>query len=182
MTLQRALNAALQTLRDAWAAKHAYTRWQASDDHRRQARDYLAKARLAVDWCKEAIGTITAPSPELQQALQERVQTILGRFSLVDGFLPFTLSPDDIDRTGAGTDRRIYRVKTADGRELRQFSTGQRAQVAVSLLTAQNLAIPHKLCHRIILLDDVTTAYDLSIQSYPGGHPVAATGLRWQRR
>ncbi|MEZ5352298.1 MAG: hypothetical protein R2762_06640 [Bryobacteraceae bacterium] len=54
-------------------------------------------------------------------------------------------------------------METADKRELRHLSTGQRAQVAVSFLTAQNMAIPHKLSHRIILLGSASfTAYDLS--------------------
>jgi energy-coupling factor transporter ATP-binding protein EcfA2 len=108
-----------------------------------------------------AINFFTEPSQELLEALRKRIDIVLRRFSLVEGFLPLELKAEKF-KIDDFNSRYIYKIKTRDGRELLHFSTGQRAQVAVSLLTAQNLAVSHLLSHRIILLDDVTTAYDLS--------------------
>lgn len=58
--------------------------------------------------------------------------------------------------------RPEFHIVTRDGRRLEHLSTGQRAQVAVSLLTAQNQALTPYLDHHMLLLDDVSTAYDLS--------------------
>jgi energy-coupling factor transporter ATP-binding protein EcfA2 len=160
--LQRNLNAALDHLDHAWREAHTHTIWQANRANHQAAKTYLENACKAVNWYKGEFEVIIGPSPELQKALQERVETILERFSLVDGFLPLQLVANDQNGALANGGPRRYHIRTADGRELVHLSTGQRAQVAVSLLTGQNLAIPHKLNHRIVLLDDVTTAYDLS--------------------
>jgi energy-coupling factor transporter ATP-binding protein EcfA2 len=160
--LQIALRRKLSSLLKVWQEKHSYTYWKVNEANRRLAREYLASARRAVDWCNCATGSITRPSAILLEALRERAQTVLRRFSLLDGFLPLRLEAENLRRTDSEQDRRVYRIKTADGRELQHFSAGQCAQVAVSLLTSQNLAIPHMLSHRVILLDGVTTAYDLS--------------------
>jgi energy-coupling factor transporter ATP-binding protein EcfA2 len=160
-SLRRDLGSALTVLSDAWAAKHEYTEFLQTTEGRSKARELLRDARSAASWCLGALKAISKPDRKLMEALRERADWVLRRFSLVDGFLPLCLEADD-DLSGAGEAlHRGYRIKTGDGRELAHFSTGQRAQVAVSMLVAQNLMVPQKLTHRTILLDDVTTAYDL---------------------
>lgn len=57
---------------------------------------------------------------------------------------------------------KILAIVSKDGRKLEHFSTGQKAQTGISFMAAQNLMLSRYLSHRIILLDDVTTSYDLS--------------------
>ncbi len=168
---QKALSGALRELRDPWTRRHALRAWEDREPQRREALASIVAAQRAVIWCRERILEIARPGPncELMCAVQGLANTVLRRFSLVDGILPLRLAADEqrIAIPSADTDappqtRRVYQVLTADGRELRHLSTGQRAQIAVSFLTSQNLAVPQYLNHRVLVLDDVTTAYDLS--------------------
>jgi hypothetical protein len=94
------------------------------------------------------------------QDLRDRAGQVLRRFDFVEGVLPLYLNIGETDY--GDTIHRLYEIITDDGRTLPHLSTGQRAQVAVSLLVAQNQAVADMLGHQVILLDDVTTAYDLS--------------------
>lgn len=147
-------------LDDVWAAKHAYTRHQELTAGRRKAREQLGDGLKAVQYCQQVIAELISPSQELMEDLRRRAGQVLWRFSLVEGILPLGLK--QVESRDGETVRRSYAIRTGDGRLFQHLSTGQMAQVAVSLLTAQNLAVSHYLNHRMILLDDVTTAYDLS--------------------
>ena len=156
------IDSALSGLMGAWEKCHKYTRYLRQQQGREDARRHLDAAIKAVEWCTEALEELTQPDPELMEEIRSRAEVVLRRFSLVEGFLPLRLKAEDgIAREGDGL-RRSYAIRTGDGRLLQHLSTGQRAQVAVSLLVAQNLAVSNKLSHGVILLDDVTTAYDLS--------------------
>jgi len=65
-----------------------------------------------------------------------------------------------IDLEPSGT---LLRPMLADGRRLdAHCSTGQRAQLALAFLLATNALIQRWLPHRVLLLDDVSTALDLT--------------------
>jgi hypothetical protein len=166
--LQAQLKAALRELKKYWEEKSQFTRWKESELDRKRAQTFLTQAKDFVLRVQQQIAEITEPSKDLLEATRSRAETVLQRFSIVDGILPLKLVPTDrvssdaVSTSEAGTVQRIYAIKTGDGRELRHLSTGQRAQIAISFLTTQNTAIPHTMSHRVLLLDDVTTAYDLS--------------------
>jgi len=158
---QDRLRPALTELLEAWAERHAYTQHMENTEGRRRAREALKEALAAVEALELFVKNLTAPDPKLMEDLRQRAAQILWRFSLVEGVWPLHLIGRDKDPTEDGTPR-AYDIRTDDGRLLQDLSTGQRAQVGVSLLVAQNLAATRRLNHRVILLDDVTTAYDLS--------------------
>ncbi len=158
---QDRLRPAFTELLDAWAARHDYTRHMENTEGRRRAREEMKEALTAVKDLAAIVKDLTAASPEYMEQLRERAAQILWRFSLVEGVWPLHLVGRDRTPTEDRTPR-VYDIRTGDGRLLQDLSTGQRAQVGVSLLVAQNLAATRLLHHRIILLDDVTTAYDLS--------------------
>lgn len=59
-------------------------------------------------------------------------------------------------------DKLALALVGTDDRNESMLSTGQRSQLAVSYMVAQNLMLTKLLGHRVLLLDDVTTAYDLT--------------------
>ncbi|MQX37563.1 AAA family ATPase [Roseospira navarrensis] len=158
---QDRLRPGLTALANAWEARHAFTRHRENTEGRRRAREALKEVLAAVKTVDTDLKNLTAPDQNTMKELKQRADQVLWRFSLVEGVRPLHLIGQDkapvADRTP-----RVYDIRTDDGRPLRDLSTGQRAQVGVSLLVAQNLAASMYLNHRVILLDDVTTAYGLS--------------------
>lgn len=150
----------IEGLRQAWAAKREYTEFLKQAQGREQAKTRLDSAEQAVNQCAQLLEELTAPSEPLMEDLRQRATQVLGRFSLVEGILPLHLK--QLQSADEDLVRRSYSIITDDERVLQHLSTGQRAQVAVSLLVAQNSALSAYLNHSIILLDDVSTAYDLS--------------------
>jgi hypothetical protein len=91
--------------------------------------------------------------------LRDILNTVASRFHFAGDLWPLELKP--IEPSGDG-ERRVLEIVGEDGRSLAMLSTGQRGQLAVSFMVAQNLALGSELGHRILLLDDVTTSYDLT--------------------
>jgi DNA repair exonuclease SbcCD ATPase subunit len=82
----------------------------------------------------------------------DAINEVLRSFAFSGEFLPLSEAPNDD-------------LRTQDGRLLGHLSAGQRAQVQVGILLAlQSLAVQHRsdFPHRCLLLDDASTAYDLS--------------------
>ncbi len=158
--LERQIEQPLRRFISAWETRRRYSDHLELAGHRQRARDSVSAAGDAIDRCAAVLTRLTGPSQSIMEGLRVRFHQILRRFCLVDGILPIGLVADERDL--GGQLRRAYRIRTADGRGLEHLSTGQRAQAAVSLLVAQNLAVSTLLPYRVILLDDVTTAYDLS--------------------
>ncbi|MGH8523587.1 MAG: AAA family ATPase, partial [Gammaproteobacteria bacterium] len=150
--LDRRIKGELPGLLLAWAEKHEYTRHLERRRGREAARGLLVATLEAVMWCRAKVEGLTAPDPILMEEIRRRADLVLRRFSLVDGFLPLRLKADEGPAADGERVRRSYKILTRDWRYLSHLSTGQRAQVAVSLLVAQNLAIPQYLTHRVILL------------------------------
>ena len=163
--LQRRLKEPLADLLRAWEARHKLTRHRLETVERERVRVQIDAAARAVGWCHKELDLLAKADEKLQEEIRRRAEVVLRRFSLVEGFLPLVLKPEEgeiSDAAGNTVPRRSYRIESHDGRRFEHLSTGQKAQVAVSLLVAQNLAVSNMLSHRVILLDDVTTAYDLS--------------------
>ena len=158
--IKKRLSAEIKELNEAWGAKHAYTRHQLRKERRAQAIDLLKAAENAARLCSEVLAELSKPNDDLMKDLNQRINQVLNRFSMVGGIHPLRLERDE-EASESAVQRR-YAIKSRDGRSLRHLSTGQRAQCAVSVLVAQNLAVSDRLNHRAIFLDDVTTAYDLS--------------------
>ncbi|MBF0108896.1 MAG: hypothetical protein HQL76_06965 [Magnetococcales bacterium] len=112
---------------------------------------------LCVDQVRET------PSKPMMTSLTEHLNDVLIRFSMVEGIYPMTLEPMMEPSTEDDTKtRRSIALKAQDGREIKHLSTGQKAQAAVAFLVAQNVGVTPYLAHRVILLDDLTTPYDLA--------------------
>lgn len=112
---------------------------------------------------------------QLQEQLERRIEAIHRRFTFAGGGrlgLAQDLRKGAQNKEGNGEKGEkgveIFRAQTADKRNLAHFSTGQRAQVAISLLLGQNDLVgslrrdESALPHDLLLLDDVSTAYDLT--------------------
>ncbi len=155
-TLGRDLRRALEDLIKPWNEERARLSFEARKDQRAAARDLLERARDALVWIADTLDRLTAPDEATMARLAQITTWVMGRFSTVPGLLPVQLVPDQ------GPDRRGYRILTGDGRELVQLSTGQKAQFGVALMVAQNREASTLLSHHVLLLDDVSTAYDLS--------------------
>jgi DNA repair exonuclease SbcCD ATPase subunit len=122
----------------------------------------LDKARSEVRKAKMQIEQAASPDRDIYSAVADFSERVLGRFALVDGILPLKVEEIARENGTRNEDELSTRVTTADHRSLQQLSTGQRAQVAVALAVVQTQLLGDNLPFRILLLDDVSTAYDLS--------------------
>lgn len=160
--IQRELRVCFDDFSKAWEKACKRERERAEYEKRRLIADALDRHLTAARTLLHALDEETAISPKLRKHLEESVQDIAGRFSLSDGMLPLRLKCDTDKRGIKDKERRIYCLQAADSRKMVNFSTGQKAQLGISLLVAQNLYLSRFLPQRIILLDDLTTAYDLT--------------------
>lgn len=155
--LRKDIELSIDPLQDAWQAKQDWNDWLSKQKHRENALSFLEEIEKLRKKFFVFADNLTKPSEEMRKTLEKIANLLINQFSLVEGFSPLNFIQDS-DKN----DRYIYRIKTKDNRGTAHFSTGQRSQAAVAFLTAQNLMISSKLSHRIIILDDVTTSYDLS--------------------
>lgn len=153
--LKNEIHQTLKGLKEPWQEERRRLDFERREQDRRAAGAHLGQAIQALRRLDQALKALTLPSHKLMGELEALADWVMRRFSTVPGLLPLRLALFPGRALG-------YRVLTADGRELNQLSTGQRAQFGVALMVAQNRVISHLLSHRILLLDDVTTAYDLS--------------------
>lgn len=158
--LGRKLREALERLEKDWAEEWRRLDFERRESWRNEAMDELELAAGAANWLVGQLNELTQPSPELMRRLCDSANWVLRRFAAVPGLVPLWL--EDYDETIDERARRGYRIRAKDGRVLAHLSTGQRAQFAVALMVAQNREASDTLGHHVLLLDDVTTAYDLS--------------------
>ncbi len=114
----------------------------------------LEEAQHTLEQFEELLNSATGPAKEIQKQLGDITTSVLHRFALVEGFLPLRI--DDSDQQGQ------WMPQTADGRPLNDLSTGQKSQTAVAMMAAQNLAAASGKLPPILILDDVSTSYDLT--------------------
>ncbi|NIA10434.1 MAG: AAA family ATPase [Nitrospiraceae bacterium] len=135
--------------------------WQEALSKREPLRKQLDDAIYSLEEVAKVFADLTSPSKELLESLAKAMNDVLCRFNLTEGIWPVKLE----EKKGPIKDyqiRQLYAIQTKDGRKLYHLSTGQKVQMAVAMLVGQNLLLNPWLHHRVILLDDVTTAYDLS--------------------
>ena len=145
----KALSSIREDFKSIWESEYTYM--QAQEKHR--ARDHINKQIRALSKLNEIFGIATQPGNELRNKIAVNTTRVLHRFSLVEGFLPLHIEAQ-------GRLQQAFEPRTNDGRKLSDLSTGQKAQTAVSLMAAQNLSL--KGLPRVMILDDVSTSYDLS--------------------
>lgn len=94
--------------------------------------------------------------PSEKAAIEKRMNGVLAHFRMVEGLESFKIS--------FGKDRKNgdIQINSEDGRSLHNLSTGQKAQVALSLMLALNYSMSDYLKHKIIAIDDITTPFDMS--------------------
>ncbi len=169
--LEQRLDDCLPRFESGWRSERQRTEWEKRRVKREEARDLLNRCIVAVKWLDEALRELTGGSKELKGAITEMLNSVLGRFSLVEGILPLKLEPKTMEikpESAASSDqtsrraRQFYKIVCDNGRTLDDLSTGQKSQIAISTLLAQNQAIPQYLSHEVLLIDDVTSSYDLS--------------------
>lgn len=164
LALRKELVPLLDELCETWGKERKRLDWE-QDPERETKAAKLEAAKAAVDWLLDRFQEDLALSGQLLEQVRKVVQGVVERFSLVEGFLPLKVETA-AHEVGTGPDakrkRLIQKIVTADGRGLAHYSTGQKGQVAVGLLVAQNWALGGFLNHRLLLLDDVSAAYDFS--------------------
>ncbi|MDA1013755.1 MAG: AAA family ATPase [Planctomycetota bacterium] len=142
--------------------------WQQDATMRQQRRDELNRVARHLSALKRGLDESTQPSVPLRQALQDAANAVLGRFAMTDGLKRLELTAQDAtDERNPDDDRRSYTARGADGdrRGIEHFSTGQRSQIGIALMVAQCEMLQHSTHqpgHRLLLLDDVSTSYDLA--------------------
>ena len=104
------------------------------------------------------------PSKTLQQNVEQLTNSVLSRFVSSEG-LHVKLKEQDVRRNeppDAADDRvrRIYTMKTRDGRARAVLSFGQRTQFGVAMVIAENRLLESRLGHRVFLMDDLSATYD----------------------
>jgi energy-coupling factor transporter ATP-binding protein EcfA2 len=156
--------------------RRAMDDWRRTWDEERERRLRLARAtriraeiearrRLAEVLQIEAEdqGAFAAVQPldvEVKEELAKALDGTLVRFQFDSGFLP--VRPQDDARERRDEPRRHgYQLFTRDRRPSFVLSTGQKGQVALAYMLAQALLLRRQLPHRILMLDDTSTAFDL---------------------
>ena len=154
--IRKELNGIAEILKEDWRNCLRYREWEKGRENRLRSIDLLEKAKSFVKDYLKKYAELTSPDKELLEQVRKMANQVIARFSIVDGFLPLQLIPYPEDYSNK------YEIRADNGRKLDHFSTGQLSQAAVAYLTAQNQSISHLLNHRVVILDDVTTSYDLS--------------------
>ncbi len=156
--IERQIYRPLNKLLDEWESCHKAREHETLKAARAEARKQLEELKQTISTCQKKINELIDPkkNKEFMEYLQKLVEAIMNRYSMVEGCLPLRLElPKDDNEHG-------YHVLLGDGRKLEHLSSGQKAQAALAMLVGQNQGAASLLAHRIILLDDITTDYDLS--------------------
>ncbi|MCL6448306.1 MAG: hypothetical protein K6U04_09195 [Armatimonadetes bacterium] len=99
------------------------------------------------------------PEKEMER-FAELVNQVFITFRTVEGLCPVRFISGKKGRGSAQS--YTWNISTGDGRPLGALSTGQKAQLGLSLLISLNIALDHLIPHKIIALDDTTTALDMA--------------------
>lgn len=94
--------------------------------------------------------------PDSQLSFAQDVSSILECFYCVPGIRPIRLERVVESR------RHLWRIRSQDGRVLSSFSSGQKAQLAISTMLALNAALREMLWFEVMAFDDFTSALDMT--------------------
>ncbi|MCK9223363.1 MAG: AAA family ATPase [Limnochordia bacterium] len=140
------------------------------EKQRRKSESYrtaLSQMNALADALKKesAKGTSTISNLELvsansQERFAEDMSYILDRFFSVPGISPIKLAPER--KREKKREKELWRIQSDDKRILSSFSSGQRAQLAISVLLALNASIRDMLWFEVIAFDDFTATLDMT--------------------
>lgn len=153
-----ALRDALKTWVDIEELDEQRKRWEREKkqlDKTASLRDAVTKALKQESGKEATLNYATDPSEEIFGSIEKSANSFLEHFRLVNGITPVKITK----RKGNTT---MLEIKTSDGRPLSAFSTGQKAQLGLSMLLGLNYALHKYIGHSVIAFDDVTTALDMA--------------------
>lgn len=155
----------------------AVSKWIEVEKIERQREDALRRtqgydrARESLDAIREALKVESNKRTSLIEKVLELPEKEIERFAklvnqvfivfrTVKGLCPVRF---ELGRRGKGsTQVNTWDILTDDRRPFGALSTGQKAQLGLSLLISLNVTLGHLIPHRIIALDDTTTALDMA--------------------
>ncbi|MCL6477697.1 MAG: AAA family ATPase [Peptococcaceae bacterium] len=159
------------------AVREAISTWLKVEESEKQRWDTIrkaqgySKARERLDAVHAALKTESAnrtsliekvlelPEKEIER-FAELVNQVFITFRTVKGLCPVRFKSGKKIKGNSLT--YTWNISTDDGRPLGALSTGQKAQLGLSLLISLNIALDHLIPHKIIALDDTTTALDMA--------------------
>jgi RecF/RecN/SMC N terminal domain len=157
------LRRSIEEWRHTWDGETARRRRLAEAERTRvvaAARRRLAKHLQVEEEGKGAFAALQPLDGHVKQELSKALDGTLCRFQFDPGFLP--IRPEDRDTPGRdGAKIHGYQLESRDKRPSYVFSTGQKGQVALAYMLAQALLLRQQLPHRVLVLDDTSTAFDL---------------------
>ena len=165
MEMRTPLLDAASRLRDAWLKVRDVHRQQELAARAQGTLDSLNALAGDVDRLIACIDGAAATSEPLRESVANLVNGVLARLAPMGGPLRVALSADEEgERAGAGASgsRRRFTVTTEDGRDRVVLSFGQRTQVGVAMVIAENRLLEPQLGHRVFLMDDLSATYDLA--------------------
>jgi energy-coupling factor transporter ATP-binding protein EcfA2 len=179
------LRNAAEELQRAWKNERDWAERERVWDLNQQRADRLEEIKGEVERLQQVLDTERARLPSyIHDALEKNVNAIARRLTLdFDIRLESLVSKDpqtdeersyfafqatnerpkakeDVEAKAAGVP--VVPKKPPLKRSLDALSTGQKSQAAVALLVAQNRLATHLLSHRVLLLDDISSSYDLA--------------------
>lgn len=124
---------------------------------------YLDGVRIALDEessKNSLINTVQLLPESTIKQFVNMVNGIFSRFRVVPGLCPVKMTSGN---KGKRKDKvETWNIVMADGRDLSTLSSGQKAQLGLSLLLALNVALDELMPHHVLALDDTTTAFDMA--------------------
>ena len=174
MDVRDPLQGTASGLRDAWLDLRETGKRQ--DSARKALGRLHSLAALARD-LKQLIARIDGAaraSEPLRKNVEELACGVLSRLAPMGGPLRVTLQSDQDEGAEAGASsspRRFFSITIGgdakeDTRPRVVLSFGQRTQVGVAMVIAENRLLEPQLGHRVFLMDDLSATYDLANLSH----------------
>ncbi len=164
MAMRADLRDAAAALRDAWQEVRETRRRKELAAQAQDKLEPLAVLAASVDRIIAGIEGAARVSDPLRKEVEGLANGVLSRLAPVGSPLRVALQADESEEGGANASgrRRSFTIRTDDGRERRVLSFGQRTQVGVALVIAENRLLEPQLGHRVFLMDDLSATYDLA--------------------
>jgi hypothetical protein len=181
---REAMDAARRVPIAEWRRLFERERWQAGAARRELRSRVLEELRQEIKSCRERLRSSPEERNETLRQLADAMNEVSQRFS-ISGQPTVEVRAREVSIPGDGpiesaeqdrkdrkrTARVSLRAKLGykDGRERQVLSSGQQSQLAVAYMVAQNLLVAQAeppldkgMPHRVLLLDDVSSTYDLT--------------------
>ena len=151
----------------AWSTEQrdrlAQSRAQEAEGKLKQIEALTERVQVAID----SIRKEERPSETLREEVQGLTNMVLSSVASSGGLRVELRPADDVDENVPSDAshyglRRIYTTATDDGRARAVLSFGQRTQLGVAMVIAENRLLERKLGHRVFLMDDLSATYDLA--------------------